>query len=284
MVSRFAEVLQVSRFCKDPGCGIGGRYSTDPLHLHAVSVHVTGEGEGVKFFEHADGRQQSPSCGVPPGPAGQLLQSVVDCFSQALCVVTSVEESPECRPVCGRGSGFNSAYRQPQWSLFPVFSGCLEEHHSGHSDLLKRDDTLSSRLRDSYMSLGALHALPQSQLSEYCLEALLGDAAVSELTSRYCHWSPLHGQRLGLLSLSLRLWSPLLVHGINPVLLLGRHLYRSLWELLAMNASCRLLLLQDWAELLPMSASRVSARRRAMRQRILGSHTPPCHRRMVITT
>ena len=23
---------------------------------------------------------------------------------------------------------------------------------------------------------------------------------------------------------------------------------------------------------------------RAMRQRILGSHTPPCHRRMVITT
>ena len=27
-----------------------------------------------------------------------------------------------------------------------------------------------------------------------------------------------------------------------------------------------------------------SAKSRAMRQRILGSHTPPCHRRMVITT
>ena len=87
-------VLQVCCFCKNPGCGIGGKDSADPLHLHPVSVQVSGR-EEVKLFNHADCGQQSPSCGVPPGPAGQLLQSVVDCLIQALCAITSVEESSE---------------------------------------------------------------------------------------------------------------------------------------------------------------------------------------------
>ena len=54
---------------------------------------------------------------------------------------------------------------------------------------------------------------------------------------------PWHCQRLGQLSLSLRLLSPLLVHGIHPLWLLGSHLSRSLWDLLSMNTSCHLLLL-----------------------------------------
>ena len=158
VVSRFTEVLQVYYVCKNPGCSIGGRDSTDSLHLHPVSVEVSGW-EEVKLFKHADGRQQSPSCGVSPGPAGQLMQSIIDCLGQAFCAVMSVEESSECRSVCGPGSGFNFVYCQPQWPLLPVFTGCLEEHHGGDSDLLYCDETLPSRSQDSYASLGTLHAV-----------------------------------------------------------------------------------------------------------------------------
>ena len=71
------------------------------------------------------------------------------------------------------------------WSLLPIFTGCLEEHHGGDSDLLYCDDALPSRSWDPCASLGTLHALLQSQLSVDCLEALLGNATVSEVSSMH---------------------------------------------------------------------------------------------------
>ena len=47
----------------------------------------------------------------------------------------------------------------------PIFTGRLEEYHSGDFDLLYCDDALPSKSRDSCASRGILHALLQSQLS-----------------------------------------------------------------------------------------------------------------------
>ena len=98
--------------------------------------------------------------------------------------------------------------------------------------------------------------------SSHCLEALLGNAAVPEVSPKHGHLPPQHRHSLRRLSLSLRLLSPLLVHGIHPLRLMWSHVSKSVWNSLPMNAACCLLLLQVWAALFPMSSIAVSARRR----------------------
>ena len=160
--------------------------------------------------------------------------------------------------------------------LPPSLTRYFEEYHCGHSDFLHYDDMVPPKLWDCCASLGTVHPLLQSQPWVHCVQALLGKATVSEVSSGHRCWPPLHRHSRVLLSLSLRMLSPLLVHDIHPLRLLWPHVSKSLWRLLPMNSACCLLLLHDPAELFPVSSATVSARGRGEEGACISNATPFC--------